>query len=280
MDIVYSTYTDEPLDTSDILKAFPGTGEITRNGSILSFEYNELQVDLIHSTGVCYGYALDYFSWNDLGNLIGRIAHKFGLKHGHRGLLLPVRDGDNLVSEIVLTTNYSRTLTFLGFDVIDFYKGFNTLNEIFQYVATSENFNPEFYKLENLNTIARTRDRKRVSYNSFLKFIDALDSVKYPEPSPDKSQYLVKIFQAFPAARQQFDDIIKSLMIKKLVKQRFNGCLISEYTALTGKELGMFMRSIKNNPMFSDSFILCMSDETIRKNIIECYTKYKEHNEQ
>jgi hypothetical protein len=104
--------------------------------------------------------------------------------------------------------------------------------------------------------------------------------VKYPEPSPDKSQYLVKIFQAFPAARQQFDDIIKSLMIKKLVKQRFNVCLVSEYTALTGKELGMFMRSIKNNPMFSDSFILCMSDETIRKNIIECYTKYKEHNEQ
>lgn len=36
--------------------------------------------------------SLEYLNWNDLGNLIGRIAHKFGLKYGHKGLLYIIKN--------------------------------------------------------------------------------------------------------------------------------------------------------------------------------------------
>lgn len=167
MDILYSTYDDVPLNIHDIKFLFPSTKEVVRNSDIISFEHSEFQIDLIHIKKESYDYAYSYFAWNDLGNLIGRIAHKFGLNHGHRGLTLPLRDGDNLFDEIVLTYDHDRALTFLGFDSNHFNNGFDSINQIYNYVITNKYFNPEIYKLENLNTIARTRDKKRPTYNGF-----------------------------------------------------------------------------------------------------------------
>ena len=53
------------------------------NGHVLSFEYRSsekdergFQVDIIQMPEVTFDFAKNYFSFNDLGNLIGRTAHK------------------------------------------------------------------------------------------------------------------------------------------------------------------------------------------------------------
>lgn len=275
MDIIYTTSDDTPLDIKFIKTLFVNSNEVSHNSDIISFEYNEIQIDLIHSKKCYYDYALNYFKYSDLGNLTGRIAHKFGLKHGHRGLTLPLRDGDNLFDEIVLTYDYNRALTFLGFDSNHFNNGFDSINQIYNYVITNKYFNPEIYKLENLNTIARTRDKKRPTYNGFLEFCSHIDSTKCYQYSIDKTVYLSKIFSYFPECQQQFDDIMAKLAMQKLAKEKFNGLIVSHYTGLNDKLLGQFMKYLKTKREFGQSFICYLTDVQIEKNIMKNFEDFK-----
>ena len=51
--------------------------EIFHNGNCWSFDYKELQVDLITVAAEDFDTNLMYLSYNDLGNFIGRIAQGF-----------------------------------------------------------------------------------------------------------------------------------------------------------------------------------------------------------
>lgn len=122
MDLLYTSYGGKPLCVEDIGDIFSDEPprEIVRNGSCISFDFRELQIDFIHSPVDEYFYAKDYFAWNDLGNLVGKIARRFGLKHGHRGLTLPLRDDSQEFAEIIITQNHYDTLEFLDLDPVRF----------------------------------------------------------------------------------------------------------------------------------------------------------------
>ena len=51
--------------------------EIFHNGNCWSFDYKELQIDLITVAGEDFDSNYNYLSYNDLGNYIGKIAHGF-----------------------------------------------------------------------------------------------------------------------------------------------------------------------------------------------------------
>ena len=93
-----------------------------RNGPVASVDYHKpplndelgFQVDLIKQDARTYEYGLAYFSFNDLGNLLGRIAHAMGVSHRHDGLYWYFRDSTYLFKEIELTIDPAKTLTFLG----------------------------------------------------------------------------------------------------------------------------------------------------------------------
>lgn len=108
----------------------------------------------------------DYYTYNDLGNLIGRVAHKMGMKFGHLGLLYPLRDGDHLIAELVVTRDTRQALEFMGYDFDRWNQGFDQLTDIFEFAASTPYFNPEAFTLENLNHRNRTRNRKR---NTFIE---------------------------------------------------------------------------------------------------------------
>jgi hypothetical protein len=270
-DIVYSTESDLPISVSDVQRIFRPT-EIVKNGSVISFDYEELQVDLIFSSKAEYNYAISYGNFNDLGNLIGKLAHQLGLKHGHRGLTLPIRDRDNIVGEVILTLRHRTTLEFLGLDADRFDAGFDTLEDIFKFVRSSKYFNPESYKLENLNNIAKMRDKKRTTYGAFLGYNEA-NPVRTPYvKSADKSVHLPHIFDYFgDVALEKYKSITKELAATRYIKTRFNGDMVSKLTGYTGKGLGQFMQHLKKNefllqphsiPLLSDSKI----EEIVMKN--------------
>ena len=72
-----------PGDWIDRLAARWNSKEVVPNGDVVSFEVDEFQVDVIKAKPVEYEFAYSYFAYNDLGNLVGRMAKKFGLKYGH-----------------------------------------------------------------------------------------------------------------------------------------------------------------------------------------------------
>jgi hypothetical protein len=272
MDILYSTTVGIPLSVEDIKRSFNPT-EIVKNSECMSFDVEELQIDVINIDDNKYNYALNYFSWNDCGNLVGKIAHKFGLKHGHRGLTLPLRDGDNAFGEVLLTLDHDVALKFLGLDANRFNEGFDTLTDMFDWVSSSPHYHPSYYELENLNTIARVRDRKRPTYNAFLEY-GLAKSGSFGEPlQGTKSRFLPLIWESFPSARADFEQQVAELSLNKYLKTKFNGDIVSKITDLSGKQLGMFISHLRTLPMFQRDILMYLSDDDIALNIFTEFSK-------
>ena len=271
-DILYSTFDNKPLDVPEIDALFD-PGETVRNTNVISFNVEQLQVDAIHAKSEHFEYAEQYFRYNDLGNLIGRIAHKFGLKHGQHGLLLPLRENDQVFAEIEITLDYDAALAWLGFDVDRYHEGFDTLEEIFDFVSTNPFYNPDFYKLENLNSIGRVRDRKRSTYNAFLEYGEKITKQCWV-PIADKIYYLEDLFSYFPQALPKYNEAIKELALNRCAKEKFNGSIVSELTKLQDKELGMFMKHLRQSFWLTPAAVVHQTQEHITDVILNEFFIY------
>lgn len=266
-DILYSTFSGKPISVDQIKKIF-GPYQIVVNGEVISFDFMQFQIDLIHSPMENYDYALSYFSYNDLGNLIGKLTKRFNLKHGHQGLFLPLYDGENIFENVQVTLDHSKTLEFVGLTAKRFDAGFDTLDDIFNFVSQSPQYNPELYKLENISSIGRIRDRKRDTYKKFLEFGENYTGTVIPyQKNFDKTVFLQQIFDSFPDAYERFKSAVQRLTVQRAVKEKFNGQLVSELTQLSGKELGVFMKKLKQDFNFQPEVLLYLTNEKILVNI-------------
>lgn len=280
MDVLYSTDDNKPFTVETVKSLFPESKEIVRNTNVISFEYKELQIDLIHVPAESFNYALAYFKFSDLGNLIGRIAHRFGLKHGHLGLFLPIRDesnNDNVIGEVLITRNYSDALMFFDLDPNRFHRAFDTLEEIYEFVLTSKWFHPDSYDLAELSHMHRTRDKKRTTYQGFLEYIKGYSGNFIPRRT-DKTFYMEMIFDAFPYAYNQYSDMMKEMTFKKVVKEKFNGDMVSSLTGLQSKELGEFMKHLKTLFWFKPENVVYSTQRQIEERIVCHYKKWMEVN--
>lgn len=238
-----------------------GAVEIVRNGPVTSIgvlvrpevpyrENNVFQVDLIKSAPVEFDYASNYFQWSDLGNFVGRIAHASFCAHKHNGLWFYFRDPDApdyLFREIVLTRDYREALAYLGFDVERYNQGFDTLEDIYAFTASSTYFNPDIYLLENRNAISRVRDKKRPAYTGFLRWCEEQPNLPAFQFPADKSAWLPRLMEHFPWFKQDYEEALADLNELKAAKAKFNGAWVSQITGLQGKELGALMKRFRES---------------------------------
>lgn len=248
----------------EVIKAFDlKDNEWAKNGDCLSIGVNNFQVDLITVPGKYVKSTIDYFSYNDLGNLIGRIGHKLGVKIGHRGssiIVRPVGRDDHIIEEIEITTNFDEALDLLGLSVDEFRKGFDSLTDIYEYVASSKYFDPEIYALENRSYASRVRDKKRATYNGFMKWIEETKP-KANHQFASKSElggyslrmpyYETEVLKRWPEVKEKVDAAIARYEFNEEFKKVYNGRIVGELTGYQGKDLGEFMaemrRSIDDN---------------------------------
>lgn len=239
---------------------------------------NELvfvQVDYIKSNLEDFDFSKNFFAFNDLGNLIGRIAAQASFSFGFDGLkrkiyvdnrgdiindlyskkneYIPhklieetIANGEKTVkhmvfteiktvpltslvenarlfkneldraiqkTSIVVTKDFDKALKFLGFDVERFKQGFNNMNEVFEFVASSTFFNKDAFLFENRNHKARARDKKRSNY---------LAALEYFKNKKDRKKQLSlsrmeKEFPNFKAEYRNLEKQIKSDFIDKMV---------------------------------------------------------------
>ena len=226
--------------------------EFAPNTNMLSFDYHPtahsdgFQVDLIVTPTRFLRTAVNYYSYNDLGNFIGRIAHKMGLKYGHEGLLYLWRDDTHLFRTLTVSADTPSILKCLGYDPKRFENGFDTLKDIFEFASSSCFFNGDLFLLENRNHKARTRDRKRANYNAFLQYIDDNKPAAYNFPD-DKNLWLPHIFNHFPDFERQWKQTHQEFLAYKNAKTFFNGKTVGAITGFSGKELGAFMGAFKEH---------------------------------
>ena len=253
------------------------------NGPVTSFGLplesgGVFQADLIYTPEDHFDFAVEYYSWNDLGNLIGRIAHKLGLRFGHDGLTMPLRDGDNLFDTIVLTREFKVAIQFLGYSYIRYVDGFDDMEDIFRFTVNTPMFNSAIYDLDNRNHTARVRDKKRPTYTAFLEWLKVHPEVDKQFNFPkDKTIWHPFIWADFPDAKIEFDAAMARLERKKLVKSKFNGEIVRDLTGLEGKELGGFITEFKNsfylpeNQEHFDWFIINADQGEINQMILKAF---------
>lgn len=252
MDIIFDSNGFDPFAVAEVL----GATEIVRNGDVTSIGYpmknkeSDLlfQIDLIKSDDV--NSAAIYFDYNDLGNLMGKIAHKMGFKYGHGGLKYVIRDNENsnhVIDEIIVSKEHEVIFSFLGFSFDEYSHGFDSLEDIFKFISNSMMFNPDIYLLANLNNTSRVHDRKRKTYNSFLKWCEVnKETLKHYVFCP-KHDYLIESFDFFPDFRKRYETSMAKYERSLEVKKFWNGKNVSEWTGLQGKPLGEFMGNFKNS---------------------------------
>lgn len=269
LDILY-TMNSAPM--RDIIKNFFNPAEMVVNGDVISFDYKGFQVDMIKVTKEGFQYASNYFAWNDLGNFVGKIAHKFGLSHGHAGLWMPVFDEDgNKFDRILLTQDYDNALGFLGFDVARYKEGFDDLEDVFQFVVDSKYFDSRFFLLDELNHRDRIRDKKRASYNSFLAYIKDMPP---KEVRLHRDELFLAIDDRFPGTFEKYQEIMGKYALHKHASKKFNGDYVRDLTGLTGPELGNFMRHLKQDHRFSAPFIVGAPQRLIQERIGAKFRQY------
>jgi hypothetical protein len=236
------------LDLPQYLIDTFGSKEIAPNGSVISFEHQEFQVDLILTPTHHYQTSLNYFAWNDLGNLLGRVVHAHGrAKLGHQGLTFPFKNGDYMFEELEIEHDWSVILPAFGFDYERWKAGFDTTEDIFQFVVSSPYFNRDIYLLHNRNYKSRVRDAKRKTYSEFLEFIEAqpagtLPAFPYPE---DRYEMLPRLFEALPGFKEKYDAVKARFDDHVRFQERFNGEYVVKLTGRTDKALGLLMKHLR-----------------------------------
>ena len=196
-----TTSTDEAFEKS-LSKDFVLFGK-KKNGGVTSYalkygNFPPFQFDLIKAKEDSFKFHYNYLSYNDLGNLIGRIAAAFGFKFAHDGLYIlawyshkgeersvgrvkedgKTNDHAEYKMEKLFISNFDQALEFLGFDSLRFAQGFNNVDDILDYVASSKYFCKDFFLFENRNHDQRKRDVKRPTYTRALEYFDTLVETK------------------------------------------------------------------------------------------------------
>jgi hypothetical protein len=225
--------------------------EIFHNGNCYSFDYKELQVDVITLAPEHFDSNEMYLSYNDLGNFIGRIAQGFGLKYGQEGLWYEHYFKGMNIARIPISKDYRDIFKFLGLSYERWEAGFDELEDIFEYISTCKFFNWEMFQLSQLNKINRERNLKRKSYMSFLEWMDknvADDDHLFDFRTKTQEEYNKMIAEAFPYANLDLEirrveyEYCKSLYIKS----KFSGGDVMARYGLKGKELGDALTGFKN----------------------------------
>ena len=299
IDILFSNKSKNlnAVDTlCDILESCPECKKISRNTSIISvlWQYKDtlkIQVDFIYVPIEVFDFAWRYFNYNDLGNLIGKIAHALGFKFGQNGLTYVVREGNRVISEITVTTEFYTALRFLGFSERDCIQhrryGFKHLENIFEFVARSTYFPYTNFRLETLAHKDRIRDKKRKTYNEFLTWLDTVYT--YDRNDTLKSRHAIRkmkfedAVERFQRFSKDYTNVLYNDLKRKEVKTLFNGTIVSDITGFKGKDLGKFIHYFKavykldeNQEVFQD-FILSHSPNQIKAIIQKIHKKVYIH---
>lgn len=185
------------------------------NGRVLSYlDPNNYQVDLIQIPEDRLMYAWCFFSDGDLGNILGRmVKNVYHLKNSFLGLYYVYRPDDtgNYNQEFLVSLCYEELIILLGLNIQKWQRGFETQDELFEWIYASKYLNTGIFKLENLNNKNRVRDRKRKFYNAWLEFLAG----KEPKiPTTNK----ISVLDVFPGFAEEYDRCHAEYLETKLLK--------------------------------------------------------------
>ncbi|WP_019583823.1 hypothetical protein [Thioalkalivibrio sp. ALE16] len=256
-DVEYVDGLGEALNASECKVNRPKKGGSDPNRKVTSYSvlvgHKPFQVDVVQVPESAFSFARWYFAFNDLGNLLGRVARRLGFKLSESGLWCEVDADGERVGEVAVTRDWDEALTFLGYDSDRYWAGveggFDSLESLFEFVASSPHFNPAPFRPENRSSADRRRDAMRPTYQAFLAWLDQQGShLPVMEACDEELLRVSALTQAardFPLFSRGVSEMLDHHRRMKSVHQRFNGRVVSDATGLVGSDLGAFLRAFR-----------------------------------
>lgn len=250
--------------------------EFARNGDILScglpIDEGVFQIDLIFMPDEHYWSAYNYFAYDPAGNLSGKLAHSIGVRYGHEGLFINIRESDiggeqtensHVMEKVILSKDINVINDFLGLWHEKWVKGFDDWGQIFDWIVESEFFDHRLFDLENLRHHDRVRDKKRKSYQAFLKYIKSIDPLESYKMS--RAEQLDFAAGNFPHLRVKLEENKLKFRVKNEIRAKFNGDLVAEWLGLEkGPELGAVLAAYKSDAGFNSYDMFFKSPQEIK----------------
>ena len=245
-------FHNERIDLREYIRVAFNPRAIHNNGGVYSFDYQNFQIDFIPVKESKWETAKVYYSYDPLGNIMGKTFHKFGLSYGWDGLFYKFRNfNGRLAQNILLTNDARRIFEFADYDYDRYLQGFETLEDIMKFAINTKYFDAQIFQMDNLKSIDKKRNRKRKSYHIFLKYLEEnnliLRSYKFHK---DKELYLLMIDEAFPESDLlgQLYELRMKDNEDKILSVKFNGDIVMSWLPdLMGKELGHAMGKFKES---------------------------------
>ena len=274
LDIIFSqkAIVKNWVDTRQEIMDDLGVTQFKSGGSVFSTVYKNFQVDYFLVQPQYLESTYNFLSFNDLGNLLGKICRKFSLKYGEKGLVYVFRRKDgHYKKDLKVSTDFQKICSFLELDYQRWVNGFSTLEEMFEWVIASKYFSIKPYQKQNNSDKISKRAKNRPTVERFLRFIQEKNIQKTFEYLPDKEDYTPFIDKVFPEAGLltliKLEQEAENKAIE--INQKFNGKIIMNLKPeLEGKALGDFIVAFKKSFSDFEAYILNASRDEIREKII------------
>ncbi len=216
---------------------------IVKNDNVFSLLFLGIyQVDFIEVRPENFEMSKIFFNYNDMGNLIGRLSKHFYMKFTPNGFYMVIysEDRSRKINKYFISKDIPSIFKFLDIDYDRYLKGFDTYNEVFEFITSSKYFDVMYYKKGiHVNSKSYSRDLKRKTYVKFLKYIDTLDS-KERLPRIEYLEAIRKVDMFFGTnVEEKYKRDVENYKMGMLANSKFNGNMIKEmFPYKEGKAIG------------------------------------------
>ena len=269
VDIIYTSSTEHGLTMLEVIEQIFNPQEIVISGNVLSFSFfleetrEFYQVDMILVEDLQMGKF--YYSYGDLGNLIGHMTDKLGIKFGINGLYVNLHNRILEDGGIEYGFSSAKRHTILLNDCpkeiceyleMDFtaWGGFETDAEVFEWIKTCKMFNKRNFR--NGASNHRKKIIRRKMYSAFCESIEREDEKLPDTMTRDEDDHVIVEQQLraieFFGKQSELELLIQvcknNYRVAAERKNKFNGKKFLAY-GIENKNLGEAMCKFKESIM-------------------------------
>lgn len=249
-------------------------------GAVFSTVYRNFQVDYFVRKAKYFESTYSFLSFNDIGNLIGRIFKKFNLKYGEHGLFYVFRRADNhYVKDIPISQDFKKIFTFLGLDYEKWQIGFANKIEMFDWVVASPYFSVTPYTIDGQSKTMSKRVQQRPTIQAFLEYIE-VNQLSKSYAFLKRDEYIPRIAEYFPEANliAQLAEEKQREVYVNAIRAKYNGKVIMQLIpALSGKQLGLFMKDFQAQFKDYEATLYALDVAEIQIQLMSFYASWSQH---
>lgn len=164
-----------PKPADPLIRDFPWVKKV--DGPFLFCEDTEgpFQCDLTETASLeCFDFSLQWHSYSDVGNIVGRIVRSMGLTFCENGVEMRLEEKKQRFATLMLSCQWDHVMAFIGFDAVRFRHGFDTDVQMFEWVCDNTNnfFQPRTYvRPTEHNSALRRKLTVRPVHARFIQYV-------------------------------------------------------------------------------------------------------------